>query len=463
VHRHHRLFSNSYLSIYCLGGLREVGRNCFPIHFKKEDFWIEIDCGKAPGSLGGEDAIVDQEAHTSKSSSHYLGSLRDTLHKIKHLFITHSHLDHAGALPEFYTMAREVAGDDNLPMLHLSPFGEKMTEAMFEYNEQELPQIAKLEGLCSSVSLSELVKVTSFTVPHSIPGTKSFIVKVKLPGDKWFKVLFMSDFRLQENYGGSQMAQAMVDVLCAERPFDIVIADMLYCDRPGYTQPEDETVSTVGKVLDRLLEKGAKQIVMSGFASNLERWQMISEKARELGIGSFHPKGTAMKTVWGIGESLGLFDGEHLGFGSELIACTGSQAEPYAVLTLASLGESQRLHIHKEASIILSSEIIPGNEAPVVEMVRRLSAICSEGYVVVSPSTYRALGTNPPENVFAQANIHNSGHGSQLDIKLLLQLAKPEFVIPYHVPMEKQGALGRFLDSLGVNYFQPTTMLGLDS
>lgn len=385
------------LSIYALGGLNEIGKNMYAIEYA--DNIIIIDCGnKFPDeTLLGIDLIVPDITY-----------LLEHKENIRALIVTHGHEDHIGGIPFF------------LKKINVPVYSTRFTLGLIELklNEHKLLRETELVEIDTNTSLRfDEIGVEFFKVNHSIPDCLGVVFHTPEG-----KIVHTGDFKFdltpanKEHSDIHKMAQIGRDGVL------LLLSESTNAERPGLTPSEQ----MVGKHVEEAFMKAERKVVLSTFASNINRIQQVVDAARKT-----HRKvallGRSMLNVVDVAIERGYLtvpDGmlieqheiDELAPEKVAILCTGSQGEPLAALSRLSTGNFRGVEILPEDTVILAAGPIPGNERNVTRVVDNLLSI---GAKVI-------YGTG------SSSGMHVSGHGYQEDLKLMLTLMKPKYFIPIH-------------------------------
>jgi ribonuclease J len=386
---------NHPLRIVPLGGLGEVGRNMMVYEYGND--LIVVDSGLMfpdNGMLGIDYIIPDIEY------------LRQNQDRIRAIFITHGHEDHIGAI-------HHVLAEIQAPI-----YATKLTAGLIEVklNRRGMANRADIHVVAAGDKIVlGAFSVELFHVSHSIPdavglGITTPVGLVVHTGDYKFDHTPVDDW--PTDY--AKLAEF------SQRGVLALLADSTNAEQKGWTPSE----RVVADGFDMVFRKAKGRILVATFASLISRMQQVAEAAER-----YHRKmafvGTSMvdnmkmarklgyitfpeTLVVSIDEALNMKDHD------VVIMCTGSQGEPSSILGRLSNGSYRGLEIREGDTVVMSSHPIPGNEEAVYGTINRLF---ERGADVV----YEAI-----------APVHVSGHASQEEMKLLLQLVRPKYLLPIH-------------------------------
>jgi ribonuclease J len=384
------------LRVLPLGGLGEIGKNMSIVEY--DGRIIVIDCGvRFPtAEMHGIDLVLPDFS--------YLKERRDAIEAI---VITHGHEDHLGGLP---WVLRELG--DNVPVV----YGRGLTVAMAKSKLEE----HKLHTKVSQLDPGTVVKAGPFTIElvhltHSIPDMAGVVLTTPLG-----TVFFTGDYRFDQTPVDGHPADTSRLSRLGDEGLLLLCGDSTNADRAGFALSE----SDVGPPLQAVFSECSGRIIVTCFASNIHRVQQVIDAADALGRRVALLGRSMVKNV-NIGRGLGyvkvpdglMLDARKLASvpDSELvIITTGSQGEPLAALRRMAYQEHRQVSLHAGDTIVFSANSIPGNERAVNDTIDRLFHI---GCDVV---------TNQ------DAPIHTSGHGHREELKLMLNLTRPKYLMPVH-------------------------------
>lgn len=401
----------SRLSIVPLGGVGEIGKN-MTLYWYGNDM-IVVDAGlKFPEEdMLGIDIVIPDITFLSENRE-----------KIRGIFVTHGHEDHIGGLPY---ILREL----NVPV-----FGTRLTLGLIEnkLKEHNLLDSTKLNIMDEHSAIQAGVfEVSPFYVNHSIPDTVGF--SIDTPEGT---VIHTGDFKFDPTPVDGRSADVHKLAAHGAKGVLALVGDSTNAERPGYTPSE----LTVGAKIDDIVGKAPGRVIMSTFASNIHRLQLMIRAAEKHG-----------RRVAVVGRSMvnNIHTSMHLGYLEALpetlidpddvnkydpdkliILSTGSQGEPMSALTRMARSAHRKIEIIPGDTVVLASSPIPGNEKYVSRTIDQLFRV---GANVI----YRG--------------VHASGHGSQEELKWMLQLTKPKYFLPVHGEYRMQRTHADLAVDLGVD------------
>ena len=376
-----------------LGGLGEIGRNCAVVEL--DGARLLIDCGLAfpDADQPGVDIILPDFSYLTEQPERVIG-----------VVLTHAHEDHMGALPYFLR-------DFDVPV-----YGTRLSLGMLS---------AKLEEYDLAPSLVEVspgerttlgpFNLEFFAVSHSIPD--GMAVALRTPAGT---IVHTGDFKIDLTPIDGRPTDLGGLARLAGEGIDLLLSDSTNADTPGYIPSEVE----VGRALAEIFAAARRRIVVACFASHVHRMQQILAAAHQLDR-KVALVGRSMLRNVRVASELGylkippdlLIPVEELGSlppEQTLILCTGSQGEPFSALTLMAGREHKWVRIEPGDTVVLSSSLIPGNEAAVYRTMNDLARQGAEMF-------HRG-----------NAKVHVSGHAAQGELSLLLAMLRPRHLVPVH-------------------------------
>ena len=379
-----------------LGGLGEFGMNMMALRLG--DSIIVIDAGMMfpESELLGVDLVIPDITYLKQNRS-----------LVKAIVLTHGHEDHIGALPY-------ILRDLNVPV-----YGSRFTLALVKKRLEEA-------GLIDSTTLREvipgrLVEIDPFEIEF-IPVTHSTIDCVALAiRTPLGVVIHTGDFKIDQTPVGGAPFDLHAFARYGNEGVLALFSDSTNVERPGFTPSERAVVPR----LEDLCRSAPRRVVLSCFASSIHRIQQVIDIASRVGrkvafvgrsmvdnIEIAHsldylriPDGMVVRP-----QDIRNFDPKRL-----VILASGSQAEPMSSMSRIAVDNHRFVSVDENDTVILSARIIPGNEKPIFRMLDNM---------------FRRRALVYYEN--SAGTIHVSGHASQEEQKLILQLCKPKYFIPVH-------------------------------
>jgi len=405
--------AKSRLRIIPLGGLSEIGKNMIVMEY--EDDIIVIDAGLMfpEEEMLGIDLVIPDITY-----------LVERQEKIRGIVITHGHEDHIGDLPYL------------LPQLNVPIYSTKLTQGLIRVKLKERKALSgvQLKALPpdGEVTLGKF-KVEFYPVCHSIPDAVGLIIHTPVG-----IVVHSGDFKLDYTpVNGKPTDLSRLAQLGAQGVL-LLLSDSTYAELPGYTPSE----KVVGETLDHIMADAPGRVIVTTFSSLISRVQQVIDAAAKYQRRVFIV-GRSMSDTVGMALELGYLnapDGilgridEARGMAPDKIAfvTTGSQGEPTSALVRMANRDHRQVHIQRGDTIVISATPIPGNESLVNRTVDNLF---KQGAQVLYDKV---------------ARVHVHGHGSQEELKLLLNLVKPRFFMPIHGEYRHLSLHAKLAQSVGI-------------
>lgn len=406
------------LRVLPLGGLGEIGKNMTVVEY--DGRIVVVDAGlmfPTPDQLGIDLVLPD------------FGYLRENRDRIEAFVLTHAHEDHVGALP---FVLRELAVDEVPPI-----YAGRLTAALVRsrLDEHRLkPALAAVrdlppgEPVVAGPMTVELVRMA-----HSIPD--SFAVLIETPLGP---VLVTGDYKFDQTPIDGQPPDMRRLAEIGHKGLLLLCGDSTNADRPGLSPSE----ASVGPNLERVFAECEGRVVVTSFASNIHRIQQVLDAARATDR-RVAIVGRSMRKAFNVARSLGYLetdDGrlvpphEVEDFPPHKLAVlsTGSQGEPLSALRRMAHGEHPHVRLRAGDTVVFSATPIPGNERAVNETIDRIYRI---GADVVTPR---------------DITVHASGHGHAEDLKLMIRLTNPRYVMPVHGDYRRLRLHAKLAESVGI-------------
>src|SRR5579863_2084978 len=385
------------LQIIPLGGLGEFGMNCMAVRWGDDIIVVDAGLMFPEAELLGVDIVVPDISY-----------LIENRQRVRGIVLTHGHEDHIGALPWI------------LSELKVPVWG---TEFTLAYVEDKLDE----HGLLDDADLREMrpnerFKAGAFTI-HPIRVTHSLVDCVALAIHCPLGVLIHTgDFKVDPTPSDNRLFDLHTFAEYGKEGVLALFQDSTNIERPGYTPSE----RAVRRKFDEVFAWSERRLFISCFSSSIHRIKLAFELAYE-----YNRKvalvGRSMADSAEIASDLGYIDvpdgllihpGEVKNFPPQKVCVliSGTQGEPMSALSRAAVDNHKHAKIEAGDTVVLSSRIIPGNEKAIYRMIDHLFR--RQAHVIYEDGSF------PP--------VHVSGHASQDELKLIINLVKPKFLIPIH-------------------------------
>ncbi|MGD0444140.1 MAG: ribonuclease J [Edaphobacter sp.] len=385
------------LKLIPLGGLGEFGMNCMAIRWQDDIIVIDAGLMFPEEELLGVDIVVPDIS--------YLTENRD---KVRAILLTHGHEDHIGGLPW-------ILSELNVPV-----YGTEFTLALAEGKLEE-------HNLLDDADLIEMIpgrritlgpfSIMPIRVTHSLVDCVALAVHTPVG-----VILHTGDFKIDLSPPDNKPFDLHAFAELGKQGVLALLQDSTNVDRNGYTPSE----RAVRPKLDEIFAQAKKKLFFSCFSSSIHRIRLAMELAHEHGR-KVAVIGRSMDNATEIAQDLGYLDppqGLIINPGQIrdtpanklLVLISGTQGEPMSALSRAAVNNHKFAKIDAEDTVLLSSRVIPGNEKAIYRMIDHLERRDAN---VIYDDGHSGL-------------IHVSGHGSQEELRLMINLVRPKFFIPIH-------------------------------
>ncbi len=378
-----------------IGGLGEIGKNMTAVEYHGKI--VVVDCGLAfpRDDMFGIDLVLPDIAYLLERRADVLAFL-----------ITHGHEDHFGALPFI------------LKQLNVPVYGSKLALAFAKSKLDE-------HGLIKSVSVNEVAEgrelelgpfgVSFVAVSHSVPDALAIVIETAHG-----PIVFTGDYKFDHTPIDGRITDVNTFAQLGQRGVLALLADSTNAEVPGSTASE----SVVGQAFHQIFAEAEGRVILASFASHIHRVQQAVRIAHLHGR-KFAVAGRSMQKNVNIARNLGYLEvpegamvklseiDEHRP-DELLILATGSQGEPLSALSRMAWDDHPQVELNEGDTVVISAKPIPGNEVSVMETINRL---LKAGAKVIYGE---------------ESGVHVSGHAAQDDMRMMLNLLRPQYFIPVH-------------------------------
>ncbi|WP_316318273.1 ribonuclease J [Clavibacter michiganensis] len=381
------------LRITPIGGLGEIGRNMTT--FEIDGKILVVDCGVLfpEEHQPGVDLILPD-----------FSSIKDRLDDVVGIVLTHGHEDHIGAVPYLLKLKQDIpliGSGLTLALVEAKLKEHRITPYTFQVKEGDRERLGPFE--------LEFVAVN-----HSIPDALAVAITTEAGS-----VLHTGDFKMDQLPLDDRITDLRAFARLGEAGIDLFMSDSTNADVPGFTPTE----RSIGPVLDAVISKAPRRVIVASFSSHVHRVQQVLDAAHANGRRVAFI-GRSMIRNMTIAAELGylkvpdgvLIDSKKavdLPDDGIVYMSTGSQGEPMAVLS-RMVNQEHQIEIGQDDTVILASSLIPGNENAVYRIINGLTK----------------LGANVVHK--ANAKVHVSGHAAAGELLYCYNILKPRNVLPVH-------------------------------
>jgi ribonuclease J len=399
------------LELIFLGGLGEIGKNMLLLETDDQLFVIDAGLMFPTDETPGVDLILPD-----------LTYLLEKKHKVKAIFLTHGHEDHIGAVPY---ILREI----KVPI-----YGSKLTLGLLKTKLEEHGLKADLREV-NEKSRVQFGNLRFEFIPqiHSIPDGFALAIHTPLG-----IILHTGDFKFDTSPLPGQRVYYERLTELAKKGVKVLLSDSTNADETGITPPE----KTVSERLKEIFSSARRKVIVASFASHIHRIQNIFDAAKNTGR-LVAVSGRSMRQSIQVALKTGhlqidekqLIDLHNINDyppHQVCILCTGSQGEPLSALSLIASREHSHIKIEPGDTVVIAASPIPGNERRVSNIINSLLKLDAEVYYS------------------RKHGVHVSGHASQEELKLLINMVKPEYFVPIHGEFRHLVAHARVAAEAGV-------------
>lgn len=387
--------NDNYTSVFALGGLGEVGKNMYVIEYKNELVIIDAGVMFPKDELLGVDYVIQDFTY-----------LKQNENKIKALFITHGHEDHIGGISY-------LLQNVNIPVVYASRIAQDLITKKLIDRNVGYKNIELFDD--NSVIKFKNITVEFIRTTHSIPD--SYAIVIRTPNGT---IIHTGDFKFDLTPIGP-MADIHKMARLGDEGVKLLLSESTNALSPGFSASEEIVDEALGDVFARAT---TNRIILSTFASNIYRIKHIIETCRENNrkIITF---GRSMENAKDIAIKNGLITDSSIFIDTNqakdlkkheiCILCTGSQGEPLAALSRIANGVHKQVQLLPDDIIVFASNPIPGNSSSINRIINKFYL---KGVKVYTNSQF--------------PDIHTSGHAKAEELKWMMRLIKPEYLMPIH-------------------------------
>jgi ribonuclease J len=391
------LNNDHHLDVTFLGGLGEVGKNMLVLASGDDMIVIDAGVGFPEEDMFGVDLLLPDITY-----------LRQNADRVRGIFITHGHEDHIGALAYL------------LEAVNAPVYSTRLTQGLLRNRLRERKMLDRAD--LRLIVPEEDPRITAgcftvecFRVSHSIPDAVGFAIETPVG-----LVVHTGDFKFDQTpVDGRLTDMAKLGELGRREPL-LLISDCVHVESPGTTPSE----RVVEQTFDDVMRRASGRVIVATFASNISRVQQVLTTAHRHGR-RVACVGRSLQNNVRVALELGYLtpppdtlirvaQAAKLPPEQVVYVCTGSQGEPMAVLSRIARGDHKEIRIQPGDTVVISATPIPGNESSVYRLINQLF---KQGAEVIYA---------------AHAPVHVSGHASQDELRMMLNLVRPRFVLPFH-------------------------------
>ena len=385
------------LKIIPLGGLGEFGMNCLALRYENDIIVIDAGLMFPESELLGVDIVVPDISYLAENKA-----------MVRAIILTHGHEDHIGGLPWILSELKVPVYATEFTLAYV----EGKLEEHRLLDDIELVEIAPREKFTLGPFTIEPIRVT-----HSLVDCVALAIETPVG-----VVIHTGDFKIDLSPLDEHAFDLHTFAEYGKRGVLALLQDSTNVERTGYTPSERAVIPR----LDEVFSQTKKKLFFTCFSSSIFRIRIALELARKHGR-KVAIIGRSMMESSEIAQDLGYIDvppgliiqpGQMKDHPADQLMCliSGTQGEPMSALSRAAVDNHKFAHIDAGDTVVMSSRIIPGNEKGIFRVIDHL---CRREAVVICDDGASGL-------------IHVSGHGSQEELRLLINLVRPKYFIPIH-------------------------------
>ena len=403
------------LRVIPIGGLGEIGKNMMVFEYGNEAIIVDAGMMFPENDMLGIDYIIPDYTYLVENKARL---------KIHAILITHGHEDHTGAITH-------VAGEFGAPIYATRLTAGLIRVKLKNANHREYPlHIFEAGDILKFGSF----EIESFHVCHSIPDCVGFGIRTPIG-----LVIHTGDYKFDQTPVDGWPTDFGKIATLANEGVLALFSDSTNADKLGWTPSE----SVIDRAFDQVFQDAPGRILIATFASLISRIQQVANATEFYGR-KMAVTGYSMLENIKMARKLGYLDipsdllvtvdeAKALPANQVVIMTTGSQGEPSAVLSRLANGSHRFLEIEQDDTIIMSAHPIPGNEETVF---RTMNKLMQRGAHVVYDG---------------KVQVHVSGHASQEEQKLMMNLVRPKFFVPVHGELRHLQAHAELAYELGIS------------
>jgi len=414
VQKEKSMTDKKILRIVPIGGLDEVGKNMTLYEYGNNILIVDAGLMFPENDMIGIDYIIPD-------FEHYLKNKKD---RVRGIIITHGHEDHTGAI-------KHILEEVNAP-IYATPLTRGLLEVKLKRNGMAGKADLRTINAGDQIQIGPF-QIDFFHVCHSIPDAVG--LGIETPAGL---VVHTGDYKFDHTPVDNWPTDYAKLAEFAQRGVMALLSDSTNATEPGWTQSE----RVIDAALDRVFEEAKGRILVATFASLISRMQQVADAAERHGRKIVFT-GRSMVDNMNMARELGYVDfPDRLVISLEkslsmpddqvVLMCTGSQGEPRSIMGRLAAGTNRKFNVREGDTIVLSSQIIPGNEEAVYGTINKLF---QRGANVI----YEDI-----------APVHVSGHASQEEMKLLLHLVRPQYLIPIHGELRMLKQHAKLAEEVGI-------------
>lgn len=400
------------LKVIPLGGLGQIGKNMLVLEYADQMLVIDAGLMFPENEMLGIDIVIPDMSYVLERKD-----------KVLAVIVTHGHEDHIGALPYL------------LSQIKVPVYATRLTQGLIEVKLRE-SRVSDVEQHIirpGDVLTLGPFNIEFFHVSHSIPDGVGLAIQTEVG-----LVMHSGDFKFDHSPVDGQPTDFAKLAELGKRGVLLLLSDSTNAETPGYTPSETK----LARIFESVFSRARGRIIVATFASNISRIQQVISTAQQYGryvavAGRSMSNNVRMAMDLGYlqvpdGLLLSIDEIQNLPQNRVAIVCTGSQGEPTSALVRMARNEYAPVSLLPGDTVIVSATPIPGNEELVNRTINNLFRLGAEVF-------YDEL-----------LDVHVSGHGSQEELKLMLNMTRPKFFVPIHGEYRHLVLHARLAEEVGI-------------
>lgn len=385
--------SKQTLKIIPLGGVGDVTKNMYVYEYGEDIIIVDCGVGFPDEAMPGVDLVIPDITY-----------LRDKKHKIKGIIITHGHDDHIGGLPYIW------------PQLQVPIYTQRLTAGFIraKFAEHNLPKNKIFDTKLEDRLTLGVFRVSFYQVSHSVPDSTGIVIRTPMG-----VIVHQADFKIDWTPVSGQVTDVGKAAQLGAEGVELLLIDCLRIEKPGFNKSEQSIEGT----FEKAAEETEGKLLITMTSSNVSRMQQAINVAEKSGR-KLVVMGRSFENNFQVARDLGyLLVPPHLLVAPDalssfapnkiMVLIAGAQGQQGSSLSRAANGEHKQIMLKNKDSVVFSADPIPSTESAQSALIDTLVRLGVDVY-------YSAI----------QSDLHVSGHAAKEELRLMVNLIKPKYMIP---------------------------------
>jgi len=407
-----QLNNNQALKLIPLGGVGDVTKNMYVYEYGNDIIIVDCGVGFPDEGMPGVDLVIPDISY-----------LRSKINNIRAILITHGHEDHIGGLPFIW------------PELQVPIYTQRLTAGFIrnKFAEANLPTDKIIEVKIDQKLEFGNFKVSFYQVSHSVPDSTGIVLKTPVG-----TIIHQADFKIDWTPVSGQVTDVGTAAILGEEGVNLLLIDCLRSDKPGFNKSEKSIEGTFEKA--SIDCPGKLLITMT--SSNVSRMQQAMNVAAKLGR-KVAVVGRSFEKNFQVSRDLGYLKVppgiiiapdaiNSYAANKVMILIAGSQGQPESSLARAANEEHKQVKLREGDCVMFSADPIPSTESAQNSLIDSLTRL---GVDVIASSI--------------TSDLHISGHAAQDELKLMINLIKPKFILPIGGTFRHMSIFSKMVQEMG--------------